>query len=107
VRVAERTADRNGSDAPVLTEPVVRDFFHLGRQRDRVVEATMPAARRAAVSTACRAYPRDALESTLLPGRLHRDPADRILVALSRRLRAPLVTSDRALRAYRGATTIW
>jgi PIN domain nuclease of toxin-antitoxin system len=51
--------------------------------------------------------PRDALESTLLPGTLHRDPADRILVALSRRLGVPLVTRDRVLRAYRHVTTIW
>lgn len=49
----------------------------------------------------------DALESTLLPGRFHRDPADRILVALARRLDVPLVTSDRAIRRYRFARTVW
>ncbi len=51
--------------------------------------------------------PRDALESTLLPGRFHRDPADRILIALARRLDVPLVTSDRAIRRYRHVLTVW
>ena len=49
----------------------------------------------------------DALESTLLPGRFHRDPADRILMALARRLGVPLVTSDRAIRRYRHVRTAW
>ncbi len=51
--------------------------------------------------------PRDALESTLLPGRFHRDPADRILIALARRLDVALVTSDRAIRRYRFVQTVW
>jgi PIN domain nuclease of toxin-antitoxin system len=51
--------------------------------------------------------PRDALESALLPGRFHRDPADRILIALARRLDVPLVTSDRAIRRYRHVRTVW
>src|SRR5438093_9270846 len=50
---------------------------------------------------------RDALESTLLPGRFHRDPADRILIALARRLGVPLVTSDRVIRRYRHVRTAW
>jgi PIN domain nuclease of toxin-antitoxin system len=51
--------------------------------------------------------PRDALESTLLPGSFHRDPADRLLVALARRLDVGLVTADRAIRVYRHVKTIW
>jgi PIN domain nuclease of toxin-antitoxin system len=51
--------------------------------------------------------PRDALESTLLPGRFHRDPADRILIALARRLDVALVTGDRAIRRYRHVHTVW
>jgi len=50
---------------------------------------------------------RDALESTLLPGRFHRDPADRNLIAVGRRLDVPLVTSDRATRRYRHVRTVW
>ena len=50
---------------------------------------------------------RDALESTLLPGRFHRDPADRILIAIARRLDAFLLTSDRAIRRYRHVRTLW
>ncbi|MEZ4299168.1 MAG: type II toxin-antitoxin system VapC family toxin [Polyangiaceae bacterium] len=51
--------------------------------------------------------PEDAIESTLLPGTLHEDPADRMIVALARRLDAPLITSDAAIRAYRHVKTIW
>ena len=49
----------------------------------------------------------DALESTRLPRWRHRDPADRIVVALARRLGVALVTRDRAIRAYRYVSTIW
>ena len=51
--------------------------------------------------------PRDAVESTLLPGAFHKDPADRIIVALARRLDASLVASDGAIRGYRHVKTIW
>ena len=49
----------------------------------------------------------DALESARLPGRIHRDPADRMIVALARRFAAPLVTRDRLIRAYRHVTSVW
>ncbi len=70
---------------------------------------------RAWVGLAC-AYPgvvvqpleaQDALESTLLPGRFHKDPADRLIIALARRLDVALVTSDASIRAYRYVRTIW
>lgn len=51
--------------------------------------------------------PQDALESTLLPGSFHKDPADRMIIALARRLDISIVTSDAAMRAYRHARTIW
>lgn len=41
-----------------------------------------------------------ALESAVLPGELHADPADRFLVATARELQATLVTRDRRLLAY-------
>jgi PIN domain nuclease of toxin-antitoxin system len=44
--------------------------------------------------------PSVAIESTRLPGALHRDPADRILVATARLLGASLVTCDERLLAY-------
>ncbi len=44
--------------------------------------------------------PEIALESSYLPGDIHGDPADRILVATSRTLGARLVTRDRLLREY-------
>ena len=51
--------------------------------------------------------PQDALESTLLPGTFHKDPADRMIIALARRLNVALVTSDAAIRAYKHVKTIW
>jgi len=41
-----------------------------------------------------------AIESTRLPGTFHGDPADRIIVATARFLRARLLTSDKNIRAY-------
>lgn len=51
--------------------------------------------------------PLDAIASTLLPGEFHKDPADRLIVALARRHGAPLVTSDEKMRAYAHVLTIW
>jgi PIN domain nuclease of toxin-antitoxin system len=51
--------------------------------------------------------PADALESALLPGDPIKDPADRMIIALARRLECPIVTSDRAMRANRHIKTIW
>ncbi|MGH7897537.1 MAG: type II toxin-antitoxin system VapC family toxin [Candidatus Binatia bacterium] len=49
----------------------------------------------------------EAVASTNLPGRFHDDPADRMIIALARRLGAPMVTADRAIRRYRHVETIW
>lgn len=51
--------------------------------------------------------PADVLESTALPGDFQGDAIDRALVALARRLDCPIVTSDKAIRAYRHVQTIW
>ena len=51
--------------------------------------------------------PSDALESATLPGDPPRDAADRVIIALARRLDCPIVTGDRAMRAYRHVKTIW
>ena len=40
------------------------------------------------------------IESSFLPGKLHADPADRILVATARALDLTLVTRDRAILDY-------
>lgn len=52
-------------------------------------------------------YPVDAIESTRLPGTFHKDPADRIIVALARRYGVPLLTFDRKIREYIHVQTIW
>jgi PIN domain nuclease of toxin-antitoxin system len=44
--------------------------------------------------------PAIAVDSVRLPGTLHGDPADRIIVATARRLRATLITADAKLLAY-------
>ena len=49
----------------------------------------------------------DAIASTRLPGEFRRDPADRIIVAMSRRYGAALVTADRLIRSYPHVATVW
>lgn len=44
--------------------------------------------------------PHAAIASSLLPGRLHGDPADRLLLATARETGATLVTRDRKILAY-------
>lgn len=44
--------------------------------------------------------PEIAVESTMLPGQFHRDPADQIIVATARTLDAPLYTADGKIRNY-------
>ena len=44
--------------------------------------------------------PEIAVESTRLPGRFHRDPADQVIVATARTHRCPLVTSDGKIIDY-------
>lgn len=51
--------------------------------------------------------PPDAIASTRLPGEFHKDPADRFIVALARRLGAALSTSDRRIRDYPHVQTVW
>ena len=44
-----------------------------------------------------------ALAAYTLPEPFHRDPADRMIVATARRLRVPILTSDREILAYAAA----
>jgi PIN domain nuclease of toxin-antitoxin system len=48
-----------------------------------------------------------ALRSIELPGPLHDDPADRLIVATALGLGVPLVTKDRRLHDYPHLETIW
>lgn len=50
--------------------------------------------------------PEIAVESTMLHG-FHRDPADQIIVATSRVLGMPVVTSDRRILDYSHVEAIW
>jgi len=51
--------------------------------------------------------PLDAIASTQLPGEFHKDPADRILVAIAQRCNIPLVTCDEKILSYPHVETIW
>jgi PIN domain nuclease of toxin-antitoxin system len=44
--------------------------------------------------------PETALSASYLPGQLHRDPADRLLIATARELDVPIVTRDQRILAY-------
>jgi PIN domain nuclease of toxin-antitoxin system len=44
--------------------------------------------------------PSIAIASTVLPGSIHSDPADRIIVATARGARCPLLTLDQRIRQY-------
>lgn len=48
-----------------------------------------------------------AMESTMLPGTFHNDPADRFLVAQSRVSGMPIITADRKILAYPYVEAIW
>jgi len=50
--------------------------------------------------------PEIAIESTQLPGKFHRDPADQMIVATARLCGCPLVTSDGRLVEYPHVETI-
>ena len=50
--------------------------------------------------------PEIAVESTVLRG-FHKDPADRIIVATSRTLGLPLITSDRAILQFPDVESVW
>jgi PIN domain nuclease of toxin-antitoxin system len=47
------------------------------------------------------------LESCNLPGKFHKDPADRIIVATARVSRSQLITKDQKIIEYPHVTTVW
>jgi PIN domain nuclease of toxin-antitoxin system len=51
--------------------------------------------------------PLDAIGSTLIPGSFHKDPADRILIAIARRYGISFVTCDAKILNYPHVQTIW
>jgi PIN domain nuclease of toxin-antitoxin system len=50
--------------------------------------------------------PEIAVESTQLPGRFHRDPADQILVATARLLNLPFLAADKRILQYPHVQTL-
>jgi PIN domain nuclease of toxin-antitoxin system len=51
--------------------------------------------------------PLDAIASTQLPGDFHKDPADRIIVAIAYRRNIELMTCDQKILNYPYIKTIW
>jgi PIN domain nuclease of toxin-antitoxin system len=47
------------------------------------------------------------VQSVSLPDNFHKDPGDRLIVALARHMNAPLLTSDEKIKAYKHVRTIW
>jgi PIN domain nuclease of toxin-antitoxin system len=68
----------------------------LSRSLDEWVKAALTAPGLRVVELS----PEIAIDSTRLPGELHADPADRMIVATARAMGASLVTNDRALLEY-------
>jgi len=48
-----------------------------------------------------------AVHSVRLPGHFHKDPADRLIVALARDVNAPLITADGKMHEYPHVRTVW
>ena len=51
--------------------------------------------------------PEIAVLSTRLPGDFHKDPADQIIVATSRILEMPLLSSDRRILSFKDVDAVW
>jgi PIN domain nuclease of toxin-antitoxin system len=47
------------------------------------------------------------LKSNLLPGEIHQDPADRLIIATALTHQVPVLTKDRKIRDYDEVDTIW
>ncbi len=47
------------------------------------------------------------VKSTCLPGEFHKDPADRMIVALARQGSYPLVTADEKILEYKHVKSVW
>ena len=48
-----------------------------------------------------------AAQSVNLPGEFHKDPADRMIVALARELNAPVITADDKIHRYPHVRWVW
>jgi PIN domain nuclease of toxin-antitoxin system len=48
-----------------------------------------------------------AFQSVNLPGNIHNDPADRIIVATAIKLKVPIISKDRRIRDYPHVPSVW
>lgn len=100
----EEEAQRAGVLVSAITPWEIAMLAHkgrlaLGRETGAWIEAAMavPGVRLAPLEPAI------AVDSVRLPGAIHADPADRIIIATARSFGAPLLTADRAILDYGAA----
>ena len=48
-----------------------------------------------------------AVQSVTLPGEFHKDPADRLIVALAREKNVPIITADEKIQTYPHVRWVW
>lgn len=94
-----------GADEKVRISPISAWELGLLSAKGRMPTAMAPASlfRQVVMSEGVKVEPLSPdvlIESSFLPGELHRDPADRILVATARALGLTLVTRDRIILDY-------
>ena len=77
-----------------LSTPTL-EWIQQSKRRSRISDAPMRA--------------ETVVDSTVLPGDFHNDPADRLIIATARSLDAHLVTGDKSIIAYArgGFVKVW
>jgi PIN domain nuclease of toxin-antitoxin system len=97
----EMAAGEDGLHVSAITPWEIAMLAHkgrlaLGREPGAWIDAALalPGVRPAPLAPAV------AVDSVRLPGDLHADPADRIIIATARHLGVPLLTADKALLRY-------
>jgi PIN domain nuclease of toxin-antitoxin system len=48
-----------------------------------------------------------AVQSVNLPGKLHDDPADRIIIATARKMNVPIISKDKRILSYPHVSAVW
>ncbi len=107
-RVIERAVDKSGVyissiSAWEVAQLAARGRLHLTSDpRDWIARSeSLPFLRFVPVDNQV------AVRSVQLPGTIHQDPADRIIIATAQILGVPLVTKDAKLARYPHVKTVW
>lgn len=99
--------EASGLNVSIISCWEVAKLVELGRlQLDRPVLEWIKNALRQPGIRLVDLDPAIVVESTQLPGKIHRDPADQLIVATARLLGCPLLTVDDRLRKYEHVDTL-